>query len=207
MGLCSVILGFALGAVQPMVMSMLHQITPHARHGEALGLRLMTINASSVAMPMLFGSLGALIGIAGVFWVVGGVLALLAGLAIAAAVAEHVRIRVSVLAVAVLLTGGLLYQFTRERVRIPPPAPEVTYISTFEPGRTDAEIAASNLANQKKQDRLKAEQAQREEEVKDAYRALGRATGLDVDAMEREIARDNMQQPKAGKPAEAPVAD
>ncbi|PLC03461.1 MFS transporter [Variovorax sp. RO1] len=76
MGICSVILGFALGAVQPMVMSMLHQITPHARHGEALGLRLMTINASSVAMPMLFGSLGALIGITGVFWVVGGVLAL-----------------------------------------------------------------------------------------------------------------------------------
>jgi MFS family permease len=76
MGICSVILGFALGAVQPMVMSMLHQITPHTRHGEALGLRLMTINASSVAMPMLFGSLGALIGIAGVFWVVGGVLAL-----------------------------------------------------------------------------------------------------------------------------------
>ena len=76
MGLCSVILGFALGAVQPMVMSMLHQITPHARHGEALGLRLMTINASSVAMPMLFGSIGALIGIAGVFWVVGGVVSL-----------------------------------------------------------------------------------------------------------------------------------
>ncbi|RZL63558.1 MAG: MFS transporter [Variovorax sp.] len=76
MGACSVVLGFALGAVQPMVMSMLHQLTPHARHGEALGLRLMTINASSVAMPMLFGSLGALIGIAGVFWVVGGTVAL-----------------------------------------------------------------------------------------------------------------------------------
>ncbi|WP_431106728.1 MFS transporter [Variovorax paradoxus] len=76
MGLCSVVLGFALGAVQPMVMSMLHQITPHERHGEALGLRLMTINASSVAMPMLFGSIGALIGIAGVFWVVGGVVVL-----------------------------------------------------------------------------------------------------------------------------------
>jgi len=76
MGICSVVLGLALGAVQPMVMSMLHQITPHTRHGEALGLRLMTINASSVAMPMLFGSLGALIGITGVFWVVGGVLAL-----------------------------------------------------------------------------------------------------------------------------------
>ncbi|MGJ7506959.1 MFS transporter [Variovorax sp. GT1P44] len=76
MGVCSVLLGVALGAVQPMVMSMLHQITPHARHGEALGLRVMTLNASSVAMPMLFGAAGALIGVAGVFWIVGGVVAL-----------------------------------------------------------------------------------------------------------------------------------
>ena len=75
MGACSVMLGIALGAVQPMVMSMLHQITPHERHGEALGLRVMTLNASSVAMPMLFGAAGALIGVAGVFWVVGGVVA------------------------------------------------------------------------------------------------------------------------------------
>jgi len=71
MGVCSVLLGFALGAVQPMVMSMLHQVTPHARHGEALGLRLMTINASSVAMPILFGAAGAVVGISGVFWIVG----------------------------------------------------------------------------------------------------------------------------------------
>ena len=76
MGMCSVLLGIALGAVQPMVMSMLHQITPHARHGEALGLRVMTLNASSVAMPMLFGAAGAVIGVAGVFWIVGGVVAL-----------------------------------------------------------------------------------------------------------------------------------
>ncbi|MBW8722195.1 MAG: MFS transporter [Polaromonas sp.] len=71
MGICSVLLGLALGMVQPMVMSMLHQITPEARHGEALGLRLMAINASSVVMPMLFGSAGALVGIAGVFWATG----------------------------------------------------------------------------------------------------------------------------------------
>ncbi|AVS88216.1 MFS transporter [Paracidovorax avenae] len=76
LGLCSVLLGFALGSVQPMIMSMLHQITPHHRHGEALGLRLMAINASSVAMPVLFGSAGALIGVAGLFWVVGSVVGL-----------------------------------------------------------------------------------------------------------------------------------
>ncbi|MDD0838659.1 MFS transporter [Curvibacter sp. HBC61] len=76
MGLCSVLAGFALGAVQPMIMSTLHQITPHDRHGEALGLRLMTINASSVMMPMLFGSAGALVGIGSVFWASGALVGL-----------------------------------------------------------------------------------------------------------------------------------
>lgn len=73
MGICSVLLGLALGSVNPMVMSLLHQITPEARHGEALGLRLMMVNASSVAVPLLSGSVGALIGVAGVFWLVGAV--------------------------------------------------------------------------------------------------------------------------------------
>jgi len=71
MGLCSVLLGVALGTVQPMIMSTLHQITPEARHGEAIALRMMAINASSVAMPLLFGVAGAVIGISGVFWAVG----------------------------------------------------------------------------------------------------------------------------------------
>ncbi|HTH08852.1 MAG TPA: MFS transporter, partial [Acidovorax sp.] len=71
MGLCSVLLGLALGTGQPMVMSLLHQITPSHRQGEALGLRLMAINASSVFMPLLFGSAGAVMGVAGLFWAVG----------------------------------------------------------------------------------------------------------------------------------------
>ena len=71
MGACSVVLGIALGSVQPMIMSTLHQITPEARHGEALGLRLMAINASSVLMPILFGTVGAVVGVSVVFWVVG----------------------------------------------------------------------------------------------------------------------------------------
>ena len=75
MTVCSVLLGFALGAVQPMVMSMLHHITPPSRQGEALGLRLMFINASSVAVPIVFGAAGAVIGIGGIFWLVGGVVA------------------------------------------------------------------------------------------------------------------------------------
>jgi sugar phosphate permease len=73
MGFCSVLLGAALGMVQPMVMSTLHQITPEHRHGEAVAMRIMAINASSVTMPMLFGMAGTVIGISGVFWVCGAV--------------------------------------------------------------------------------------------------------------------------------------
>ncbi|MEY3124760.1 MAG: hypothetical protein RLZZ573_1280 [Pseudomonadota bacterium] len=76
MGVCSVLLGITLGSVQPMIMSTLHQITPGSRHGEALGLRLMSINASSVLMPMLFGSVGAVVGVSPLFWAVGLVVGL-----------------------------------------------------------------------------------------------------------------------------------
>jgi sugar phosphate permease len=72
MGALSVLLGFALGAVQPMIMSTLHQITPHHQHGQALALRAMAINGSSVLMPMLFGC-GGRRGrcVSVVFWFVG----------------------------------------------------------------------------------------------------------------------------------------
>ena len=76
MGLCSVLLGLALGSVQPMIMSTLHQITPHALHGQALGLRLMSINLSSVLMPMLFGTVGLVVGVSVVFWTVGAAVGL-----------------------------------------------------------------------------------------------------------------------------------
>jgi predicted MFS family arabinose efflux permease len=77
MGVVSVFLGFTLGTVQPMVMSTLHQITPEERHGEALGLRMMAINASSVLMPLLLGAVGAAVGTSALFW--GAALAVGAG--------------------------------------------------------------------------------------------------------------------------------
>ena len=76
MALLSVLLGVSLGSVQPMIMSTLHQITPKHRHGEALGLRAMAINGSSVVMPLLFGSAGVVVGVSGVFWSVGALVGL-----------------------------------------------------------------------------------------------------------------------------------
>lgn len=88
MGSLSVLLGVALGSVQPMIMSTLHQITPRHQHGQALGLRAMAINASSVVMPLLFGSAGVLVGFSGVFWIVGSVVGLGSRLAWTMAAAE-----------------------------------------------------------------------------------------------------------------------
>ncbi len=72
MGVCALLLGVTLGCVQPMVMSMLHQVTPDQRYGETLALRSMAMNTSSTLMPLLFGATGALVGAAVLFWVVGG---------------------------------------------------------------------------------------------------------------------------------------
>ena len=76
MGLCAVLLGLALGTVQPMILSTLHQLTPKQRHGEAIALRTMTIGLASAAMPLLFGVAGAAVGAASLFWATGAVVAL-----------------------------------------------------------------------------------------------------------------------------------
>lgn len=77
MGALAVALGVTLGSVQPMIMTLLHQLTPGDRHGEALALRSMAINATSTVMPLVFGASGALVGTAALFWAVGA--AVLAG--------------------------------------------------------------------------------------------------------------------------------
>ncbi len=70
MGLLSSLLGFTLGAMQPTVLNALHHVTSISRYGEALGLRMMTVNATSTVLPLLFGSASGLLGLAGLFWVV-----------------------------------------------------------------------------------------------------------------------------------------
>lgn len=82
-------------------------------------------------------------------------------------------------------TFSMFYFWMLEGASGPQPPPKVTYITTFEPGRSDAEIMDSNIANQKLQEQLAAEQAERDEEMRQMYKSLGRATGIDVDEIER----------------------
>lgn len=76
MGVCAISLGLALGSVQPMILTKLHNLTPPNRHGEAIALRSMTIGLASAAMPLLFGVAGAAVGAAALFWAMGTAVAL-----------------------------------------------------------------------------------------------------------------------------------
>lgn len=70
----SALLGMALGSVQPMIMAMLHRVTPPERHGQALGLRMLTVNGATVAMPAGFGVLAAATALVAPMWLMASLL-------------------------------------------------------------------------------------------------------------------------------------
>lgn len=90
------------------------------------------------------------------------------------------------MALAAAITFTLFGVMAQEKVLIPPERPDIEIIETLPPDRTDAEIMAANIAAQERADARAAEQAARDEKVKDVYRSLGRATGMDVDSVEEE---------------------
>lgn len=107
--------------------------------------------------------------------------------------------RWQILGVSVAATFALMVMFLPESQRADPKPPVVTWITTFAPGRSEAEIVASNIENQKRQDAIRAEEARREERRKEMYRQLGRATGVDVDKMEADIKREEAEEAAAAK--------
>jgi MFS family permease len=72
----SALLGLALGSVQPMVLSMLHQGVPADRTGQALALRMLFTNTATIAMPIGFGLLAAATTSAAPMWLMAGLLLL-----------------------------------------------------------------------------------------------------------------------------------
>jgi hypothetical protein len=86
----------------------------------------------------------------------------------------------------VALTFVLMVLIIPKSQRAEPRPPDVTWITTFRPDRTDAEIVASNIENQKRKDKAKAEAEERARQRKANARALGQAMGFDVDELERQ---------------------
>jgi predicted MFS family arabinose efflux permease len=64
----SFMLGFGLGTAQPMMMVVLHRVSPPGRVGEAAGLRLTLVNGTQTFLPTAFGAFGAAFGLSAIFW-------------------------------------------------------------------------------------------------------------------------------------------
>ena len=62
------LLGLGLGAAQPNVMSLVHSHSPEGRVGEVLGVRSTIIHSSQVALPLVFGAFGSVLGASAMFW-------------------------------------------------------------------------------------------------------------------------------------------
>lgn len=121
------------------------------------------------------------------------------------------RHRWRTLALSIAVAAGIFSILAREEHRIPPRLPNITYINSWRADRSDAEIRAGNRAWHDAQAKLDAEQAERDREVKDLYKAIGRASGMDVEAIERKAKADQAAEQRAlnarlGHPAAAQPA-
>lgn len=104
-------------------------------------------------------------------------------------------------------TGLLFWMLTHDTWRGPPPRPKVTYINSWPLTRSDKQRHDFITANQKFNDVRAAEQARSEEELRQMYKAVGRASGMDVDRIEREAKADAAAARARAKAAtQAPVA-
>lgn len=109
--------------------------------------------------------------------------------------AGHNRWRFALVAGA--CTFGVFYVMMGQEASAPHHPPKVTYITTFPAHRTDAEIEAENIANQKRKEALALDQARRNEDVRKLYKELGRWSGMDVDKIAREADAQNAAEKKA----------
>ena len=81
-----------------------------------------------------------------------------------------------------------------------PARPQITYITTFDPNRTDAEIMASNEAAQEVKELRQAAADDLAERKRNTYKTLGAAIGMDVDSIaERADAERAAEEAKAAE--------
>lgn len=63
----SVILGFGVGAGQPIAMTLIYNLAPAGRQGEATGVRVSANHMTHVAVPLAFGTMGTAMGFMPIF--------------------------------------------------------------------------------------------------------------------------------------------
>jgi hypothetical protein len=86
---------------------------------------------------------------------------------------------------AACITSGLFWSLTHESWKRPRALPQVFYITTFAPDRTEAESLAFRKARQAEREAREAAYAAADAEGRRLYKQLGAATGMDVEAIEQ----------------------
>jgi MFS family permease len=69
------LLGLCLGCGQPLSLMMVYNRAPPGRAAEAVGVRFTIVNLTHMAIPLVFGTLGAATGVMAAFWATAALLA------------------------------------------------------------------------------------------------------------------------------------
>ncbi len=88
--------------------------------------------------------------------------------------------RAIALVLATMVTGGIFFVMSNQGGRGLPRPPVVTYFPSLIEGRSDAEILAENRAASAKARAEEAEEEASAERVRQMYKAVGNATGVDT---------------------------
>lgn len=114
-------------------------------------------------------------------------------------------LRVPLLLASMVPFGMIFWWLSGETLYKDPERPTITYITTFDPTRTDNEIIASNEANQEIKDMREANAQALADRKRELYKALGAAAGMDVEEIDRR-AREARAAEEAAERAEREAA-
>lgn len=93
--------------------------------------------------------------------------------------------RIPILLASMAPFGLIFLWLSGETLYKDPERPSITYITTFDPARSDADIIASNEANQEVKELRDEAFEDLAERKRELYKALGAAAGMDVEEIER----------------------
>jgi hypothetical protein len=68
LGIAAFVLGLGLGCGQPLTMILSFNAAPPGRAAEAIAMRLSVSYGAHIVIPPVFGTVGAVLGLAPIFW-------------------------------------------------------------------------------------------------------------------------------------------
>jgi hypothetical protein len=110
-----------------------------------------------------------------------------------------------ILALSAAMTFSMFYVMFAQEAKGPPRPPEIIYFDSWSANRSDAEIIAGNIKATREREQREAAEAASQERIRQMYKALGRASGMDVDKIEREAKAEQAREAAAKAAAPATI--